>query len=360
MNIPTTTFLKNFLILLLVFVSFNTYAQQDPYYTHFKDVIQAYNPAGAGHGVGMICVSGLTHHQWRDYTDETELRGTDITSDVPGQDVAPVTYNMNVNSVFNLGKSGDQFLGAGLSIIDDKIGYTKSTAFMANFNYRKQFQGGFNEVAFGLGIGGTQWGWDDPKFKAKDLSDPSIPANGGNEMKLDMNIGLMYKQQQIGVSSFKNFYAGFSMTNINQAKYSVSVLTQDGQTRALNMPYVPHYYTIIGSDFDIGNIILEPAILAKYGLLQGSYKPQVDLNVTALFANTFRGGIAYRQWGNSDAISVLLGYQKDNIKIGYSYDITVSNIQKVSNGTHEIFVRYCIPISVAPPTKIIRESVRFL
>ena len=237
---------------------------------------------------------------------------------------------------------------------------TKSTAFMANFNYRKQFQGGFNEVAFGLGIGGTQWGWDDPKFKAKDLSDPSIPANGGNEMKLDMNIGLMYKQQQIGVSSFKNFYAGFSMTNINQAKYSVSVLTQDGQTRALNMSYVPHYYTIIGSDFDMGNIILEPAILAKYGLLQGSYKPQVDLNVTALFANTFRGGIAYRQWGNSDAISVLLGYQKDNIKIGYSYDITVSNIQKVSNGTHEIFVRYCIPISVAPPTKIIRESVRFL
>ena len=72
MNIPTTTFLKKFLILLLVFVSFNTYAQQDPYYTHFKDVIQAYNPAGAGHGVGMICVSGLTHHQWRDYTDETE------------------------------------------------------------------------------------------------------------------------------------------------------------------------------------------------------------------------------------------------------------------------------------------------
>jgi hypothetical protein len=82
--------------------------------------------------------------------------------------------------------------------------------------------------------------------------------------------------------------------------------------------------------------------------------------MTALFANTFRGGLAYRQWANSDAISVLLGYQKDNIKIGYSYDITVSNIQKVSNGTHEIFVRYCIPISVAPPTKIIRESVRFL
>ena len=360
MNIPTSTIMKKFLILFIISIGFNTYAQQDPYYTHFKDVIQAYNPAGAGHGQGMICISGLTHHQWRDYTDDTELRGTDITSDLPGQDVAPVTYNMNVNSVFNLGKSGDQFLGAGLSIIDDKIGYSKSTSIMANLNWRKQFQGGFNEIAVGLGVGGTQWGWDNPKFKAKDLSDPNIPVSGANEMNLDMNVGLLYKQQQLGVSSFKNFYAGFSVTNVNQAQYSITVNTADQQTRDLKMSYVPHYYTIVGSDFEMGNITLEPAILAKYGLLQGSYKPQVDLNMTALFANTFRGGLAYRQWANSDAISVLLGYQKDNIKIGYSYDITVSNIQKVSNGTHEIFVRYCIPISVAPPTKLIRESVRFL
>ena len=359
MNKTLLPLMKKLLILLAAFFSLNTYAQQDPYYTHFKDVIQAYNPAGAGNRQGMICISGLTHHQWRDYTDETQYRGTEAI-DGSGQDVAPVTYNMNVNSVFNLGKSGDQFLGAGLSIIDYKIGYTKSTAFMANLNYRKQFQGGFNEVAIGLGIGGTQWGWVDPKFQAKDAFDSNIPDGDGNEMKLDLNFGLMYKQQQIGVSSFKNFYAGFSMTNINQAQYSVSVLTKDGQTRSLNMSYVPHYYTIVGSDIDMGNFTLEPAFLVKYGLLQGSYKPQVDLNMTALFANTFRGGLAYRQWANSDAVSVLLGYQKDNIKIGYSYDITLSNIQKVSNGTHEIFVRYCIPISVTPPTKIIRESVRFL
>ena len=59
-----------------------------------------------------------------------------------------MTYNYECgNSVFNLGKSGEQFLGAGLSIVDDKIGYTKSTAFMANLNYRKQFQGGFNEIS---------------------------------------------------------------------------------------------------------------------------------------------------------------------------------------------------------------------
>jgi len=352
--------MKKIFSIILVACSIITNAQQDPYYTHFKNVIQAYNPAAAGHNSGVICISGLTHHQWRDYTDETKRRGTDGNPQGPEQDVAPVTYNMNINSVFNLGKSGNQFLGAGLSIIDDKIGYSKSTSFMANLNYRKQFQGGFNEISAGIGIGGTQWGWDNPDFKAKDALDQNIPVSGANALELDMNVGLMYKQKQLGIGPLENFYVGFSITNINQAEYSVQVTTAANTTADIKRKYVPHYYTIVGSDIELGTITLEPAILAKYGLLNGSYKPQIDLNMTALYAESFRGGLAYRQWGTSDAMSVLLGYQKDNIKIGYSYDITLSNIQKVSNGTHEIFVQYCIPISVAPPTKIIRESVRFL
>jgi hypothetical protein len=117
----------------------------------------------------------------------------------------------------------------------------------------------------------------------------------------------------------------------------------------------------MGADIHLKNgTILEPAILGKYGLADGAYRPQVDLNVTALFVQKFRGGLAYRQFGNADALSILLGFQKDNIKVGYSYDITLSNVQRVSNGTHEIFVRYCIPINTISPPLFIRESVRFL
>ena len=110
-------------------------------------------------------------------------------------------------------------------------------------------------------------------------------------------------------------------------------------------------------------MIVHPSVYspAEYpNVIPGAYKPQIDLSATALFSNTFRGGIAFRQWGNSDALSILLGYQRDKIKIGYAYDITLSNVQRVSNGTHEIFVRYCIPIKVKPPTSFFKESVRFL
>ena len=353
--------MKKVLLGLTLLITTLSYAQQDPYYTHFKDVMQAYNPAAAGHKYGEICVSGLTHHQWRDYDDDTRNRGTDGIAGTGRTDVAPVTYNFNVNTVFKL--TEDKFLGAGITVIDDKIGFTKSTSFMANINFRQQFQGGFSELSGGIGIGANQWGWDDPDYKAKDAGDPNIPGLGvkANETKFDMNIGVMYKRQSIIASNIKDFYAGFSMTNINQASYLIPVISQANTQANLGLDYVTHYYTQAGVDVHLDNgVILEPAILAKYGLLNGAYRPQVDLNVTALFAQKFRGGLAYRQFGNADALSILLGFQKDNIKVGYSYDITLSNVQRVSNGTHEIFVRYCIPINTASPPTFIRESVRFL
>ena len=348
--------MKKAFLFLFLFVSVNTFAQQDPYYTHFKDVIQAYNPAAAGHAYGEICITGLTHHQWRQYTDDTRVRGTNAEPGIGLTNVAPVTYNMNVNSVFKL--NANQFIGAGLTVINDQLGSTVSTGFMANLNFKQQIQGGYSELSGGFGIGIRQWGWDNPNFLAKDIGDPFVPQLSASESKLNMNLGVMYKTQRLGSSPLKNFYTGLSVTNVTQPLYDVPAGV-NGQS--IFHLFVPHYYLIAGSDVELsGGTVLEPAMLLKYGLLNGAYKPQVDLNVTALFSGAFRGGLAFRQWGNMDAVSVLMGYQAGKIKVGYSYDVTVSNIQRVSNGTHEIFVRYCIPINYATDETIIKESVRFL
>lgn len=53
-------------------------------------------------------------------------------------------------------------------------------------------------------------------------------------------------------------------------------------------------------------------------------------------------GLWYRQFlsspvdGYSDAVVLLAGFEYDKIKIGYSYDITVSKLDNVSGGAHEI------------------------
>ena len=51
-------------------------------------------------------------------------------------------------------------------------------------------------------------------------------------------------------------------------------------------------------------------------------------------------GLWYR---NSDAFIVLLGFQQDMFKIGYSYDVTVSGLASATAGSHEISVQYIIP-----------------
>jgi type IX secretion system PorP/SprF family membrane protein len=351
--------MKKVLTLLIMVFSISAMAQQDPYYTHFKDVSQAYNPAGAGEHHGKICLSGLAHYQWRDYSDQTLERGTNGSVGPIVENVAPVTYNLNVGTVFNLGKSRKNAIGFGLTAIQDQLGFTKTTNIMANINFKHYLQGNadnhFGEIAGGIGIGGNQFGFVNPQFRYRDPNDPNIPVTGGSQMLMDLNFGIMYKQKRLG--SLDNFYAGLSATHLNGAFYDI-ITTSGNITRQ----YEPHYYALVGADYDAGVVTLEPAILAKYAFIASEYRPQFDVNMTALYQNTFRGGLAYRQYGNADAISVLLGYVvKDNLTIGYSYDITVSSIQSVSNGTHEIMVKYCIPIGTIdsdPP--VLKLTPRFL
>lgn len=359
--------MKRLLPVILIGFGFYAHAQQDPYYTHFKDVMQAYNPAAAGNEVGKICLSGLTHHQWRDFDDNTKARGRDGDPSYPDinpdiLNVAPVTYNLNVGTVFKLSKDSSKFLGAGLTIIDDKVSYSKTTTIMANLNFKMDLQGGFHQISAGLGFGGTQWGFDQPDFKSRQLNDPRIPVGGGNQMKFDLNAGVMYKLQRLG--PFKDFYAGLSFTNLNRPGYTIPIQTQGGSS-TLNRAFVPHTYTLVGADYHLpsGNIVLEPAFLFKYSTLAQDlgFPAQFDVNVTALYASTFRGGIGYRQFANTDAASLLIGYVKGPLQVGYAYDITLSNIQSVSNGTHEILVKYCIPIVTKdPPPPIIRLTPRWL
>ena len=70
-------------------------------------------------------------------------------------------------------------------------------------------------------------------------------------------------------------------------------------------------------------------------------------------------GLAYRRgFNNSDAIILLMGYEFaqstsgtffQKVRIGYSYDITVSKLGISSGGAHEISIRMQLPCIVKSP-----------
>ncbi|MES2131391.1 MAG: type IX secretion system membrane protein PorP/SprF [Bacteroidota bacterium] len=46
------------------------------------------------------------------------------------------------------------------------------------------------------------------------------------------------------------------------------------------------------------------------------------------------------QYRNDDAVAAVIGFQKDRLNIGYSYDITISQLQGLTQGAHEITLSY--------------------
>ena len=64
----------------------------------------------------------------------------------------------------------------------------------------------------------------------------------------------------------------------------------------------------------------------------------IDISANVLFRDKFEFGAAYRI---NDAVSALMSiYATPNIRIGYAYDYTLSNLGQFNSGTHEVFVLF--------------------
>ena len=91
--------------------------------------------------------------------------------------------------------------------------------------------------------------------------------------------------------------------------------------------------------------------------MQGKYD-QLDLGGyferDPVFAGLWYRGLpvvkAYEQgYQNNDAIAVVVGYKVNDWRFGYSYDITTTNLNRYSSGTHEVMLG--ITFGKQPPVK---------
>ncbi len=330
-----------FLFTILLWSASSLHAQQDPYYSHFKFVKQAYNPATVGERDGKICMSLLGHNQWVGFDDNTSIdpaTGQPIQGGQITENVAPVTFNFNVGG--QIKGNREKPIGAlGLSMYDDRLGFMKTAVIKAQAAYFIHFNGGASRLSLAMEFGMVQFGYHKPNFHVRQPNDPKIPTSSIFDESLEIGGGIYYKKRELG-DKIKDFYLGVAVSHLNGAQFNLVIPNPDPSMPGSSSVYQldQHIYIHSGLNLSLsgGANILEPAILFKY-----NSKPQIDVNVTVLNKGTFRGGLGYRQWGTIDAVTLLLGYVMGPIQVGYSYDMTTSKLQTVSNGTHEIFVSYC-------------------
>jgi type IX secretion system PorP/SprF family membrane protein len=109
------------------------------------------------------------------------------------------------------------------------------------------------------------------------------------------------------------------------------------------MKFTVHAGTLVnlkaGGFGDDREFSISPNVLYQQ---QGKFH-QLNLGLY-LTVDPFVGGIWFRHnFENADAIIPMLGIHYKNLRVGYSYDFTVSELKSVSGGAHEISASWQFP-----------------
>jgi|AntAceMinimDraft_15_1070371.scaffolds.fasta_scaffold09061_3 type IX secretion system PorP/SprF family membrane protein len=191
-----------------------------------------------------------------------------------------------------------------------------SAGFQASF-YQKKLD--WNNLIFGDQI--------DPGSGDINPVSNETPPGSLNKSFVDFSTG-------ITLGYLDKFFAGVGVHHLTQPENGF----YDNSNSVLSMKITVHGGAIINlTDGTIGganseDIVLRPNILYQQ---QGKFH---QMNLGAYLSKyPFVGGLWFRHnFENADAAIVLLGFQHNRYRIGYSYDFSLSKLSGNSGGAHEI------------------------
>ena len=143
--------------------------------------------------------------------------------------------------------------------------------------------------------------------------------------------------------STKKLYAGLTLLNLNNP--NLNFLKSD--TSSFASALSRHVNLTTGYALEINrDWVLKPSTMIRYeknptgstvnGRTQTSGILIADLNVSVLYKNMIWAGISVR---SSKALIAVLEYNiSKQLRLGYSYELTLSKLQTTNSGSHEIFI----------------------
>jgi type IX secretion system PorP/SprF family membrane protein len=275
------------------------YSQQHPMLSQYMFNGLILNPAYAG-SKDYISTGLLYRKQWVEF------------------DGAPVTQ-----TAFIHGPLKSRKVGIGFSLINDKIGVTNRTDAYGSYAYHLKV-GERGKFSMGLQAGVSYYNARLSDLIYWDKNDPVFAEEVQTNLLPNAGVGVYYYERK--------FYAGLSVPHL---------LSYDPQkSLSFEVEKVPHqvrhyffssgYVAEVNDDFKI-----KPSVLVKY---VPDTPVEFDINCNVLLANTFWIGASYR---TGDAIVGIIEYQiTRKMRLGYSYDATISDIRNHSSGSHEIMLGY--------------------
>lgn len=292
-------FKKHIILGLFILLSISSFSQQDPMYTLYMNDPILINPAYAG-SRGNLSMNGVFRKQW------------------VGLDWQPTTTSVTINSPFLNYK-----IGVGFSFMNDQIGPMQQTGIYLDYAYHLRFENNKN-LSLGLKAGFTNFDLDLLDLTTTDW-DQYVQLNDRPSKFLpNFGIGAYYYTDK--------YYVGFAIpllvkNSLEDDENTLEVIGREDRT----------YFISAGMVFTLVEPIikLKPTVLGR--AIFGA-PPSVELGATAIFYDRVWFGLIYRF---GDAIAAHLRLQATNqLQIGYSYDLTNSDLRPHNKGTHEIMLNY--------------------
>ncbi len=293
-------------ILSFFLISYNVLAQQDPQYTHYMYNMSVVNPAYATSKQAMLDLGTLYRTQW------VGAVGAPKTLSAFGH--MPISKKIEM----------------GLSIISDDIGdgAKKENNFYADFAYILQLNND-HRFSFGMKAGFTSIKTNFNGFKLESGDVTTDLAFNENVNTFSPNIG-------VGAYYFTdNYYIGLSAPNLLPTKH----IEEKQGIQAYGSENI-HVFLTGGYVFQVSDMFkVKPAVMTKF--VPGA-PLSLDVTANVLYNNRFELGAAYRL---DDSVSGLMAVNvTKTLKIGYSYDYTLSNLGQFNSGSHEVFLLFSLDL----------------
>lgn len=304
------------ILVLLIFVGISVKSQgqslPDPHFSQFYSNPLYLNPALAG---SNICprINLNYRNQW------PKLSNSYVTYSAG--------FDMYVSKIHG---------GVGVYFLADNAGDLLGTSIIsAMYSYRLKI-GNWTHINFALEASfiQTKLKWDNLVFG--DMIDPNQGAVYPTAETPPDNTSISYPDFDAGIAfSYKgNIYGGVAVHHLTEPNNSF----YNDNSSVLDMKITVHggaFIDLTGSYFDdenFGDFAISPNFMY---MQQGNFH---QLNV-GLYVNKrplIAGAWFRHNFENADAIVPMLGIEWKALKVGYSYDITLSQLGGSSGGAHEI------------------------
>lgn len=288
--------LKILFLAILLYSGF-TYGQHYPIISQYMFSGTVINPAYTG-SRDVLSATAIYRHQW------TGFEGAPRT-----QSIFFHTPTLNPKNNF------------GFNVVHDQLGVSQHTMIYASYAYRLKISKE-GRLAFGIqgGLSLLKDKWTN--LVTDEQGDEVFGADSPTFTVPRVGTGIYYDH--------KRWYMGLSMPFLLDYKNSDYRIYTEQSLNYKPVLLSAGVLTRLNPD-----LLLKPSFLVKY-LPESPL--QVDLNLNLIIKNVFWIGGSYR---SQDAVVALFEYQLNpQLRFGYAYDYSLTELRKVNSGSHEIMLRY--------------------